>query len=574
MELDQKKKWIRPLGLYPILIILIGIVLLVRCRYGFDWSDETYYTTLAYRLSQGERLFSEMWELHQLSVIPLIPLTKLFLSFSGGSTEGIILFFRSAFVLFEVLVALFSYRVLQSRYQPFAAFVVSALLEVFVHFGLANFSYDSMAVLFLFLSFLCMLQEGGARFSISYFFSGFFYCLAVQCYPQLILSLPLIILNWIVEIKRGAPQTRRPFFSYLSGCGALCLLFCGFVFMNSSFSALFQNMGYLLDDPTHGDVSHLHLILNYFHTLIVVFGPAFYGSLALFLAAIFVFFRRRTAGQKTRQILFLFALLMGLICIARLLAYEIDAVSKLNFLAMSLAPIFPILFVLDHFRLSKAVLLYGLGLAFSVSAQLFSNMGIYASSFPLILSTAATILYCVESPLMDGAYKRLPCILHSAMAGLCLISVFSFRITAMHRESPLPELTAALSSGPAKGVLTTEETALAYSAIVDAVASAASETPQGGTILITSMLPFGYLLTDLKPASPSVWSSPFSERLKTYYGLHPDRLPDLVVTVTAGVGFSSGDGGAAQLFAYLKNTWSRSYTLAEENAFCRVYRVS
>ena len=136
-------------------------------------------------------------------------------------------------------------------------------------------------------------------------------------------------------------------------------------------------------------------------------------------------------------------------------------------------------------------------------------------------------------------------------------------------EAPLRELSITLTDGPAKGVRSTPETAKHYDNIYSALRDAA---PAKGKILVTSMLPFGYLMTDCLPASHSVWSSPWSERLEAYYALHPDRLPDLIVTVTPGVGFSSGDGDLAGLLNYLSDL-GKSPVLITENESCKIYQV-
>lgn len=564
--------------LFPALIVCIGLILFVRCRCGFDWSDEAYYTTLPYRLAQGDQLFSRMWELHQLSVIPLLPLAKLYLFINGGSTDGMILFFRSAFTVFETAVALGCFFLLKKRYSPFTAFLAAALLQCSTHFALSNFSYDSMPPLFLVLS-VFLLIDGGQRIKTRNAFallSGVFYALAVQCYPQLALSVPVYAAYWIftarAEQKAGAPARRALFF--MLGVGLVIALFCAFLAVNSSFGALIENIPNLLNDPSHNDANYVRRILNYFHTLIVVFGPVFYLAVYLPLLALAIQLLRKALWPHAARTLFLSCLALGVLSVLRLLCYDIEGPTKSNFLAMALTPLAPALFIIDNRRKSPMMLLYALGIAFSLSAQLFSNMGIHASSFPLILSSVATLLYAAESPLLakeasdNSASAKRSHALFAAMGVFLLACVFFFRIAAMHRDEPLGLLDTKLSSGPARGLITTAESAREYEEIVHAIQSSA---PAKGNLLVTSMLPFGYLCTDLLPAAQSVWHSPYSDRLAYYYSLHPDRLPDMIVTVPENVGYSYGDGGAAALLSYLKKTYARTYSVAVENAYCTVY---
>lgn len=569
MPLNQRREYKKVL--FPILLCMLGMVLLFRCAFGFDWSDEAYYTTLIYRLAQGDALFSEMWELHQLSVIPLLPLAKLFLRLNGQSTTGMILFFRCCFVLFETLCALIGYSLIKKRYGSFPAFAAAGLMLAFTHFGLPNFSYDSMPPLFLFLSFGLLLQEKPWATACA----GILYALSVQCYPQLILSLPVLGIFLLMHEKRSNLKRKT---CRLFGLGILilCALFFAFLCLNSSPRALIENISYILEDPTHGNTSVLYLFFHYFYVLIKVFEPIIYLAILLTGPMNYLYRKDRDRFERLRPAFLNCILVLSGLSLLWLLAYEIDSASKLNFLAMALLPVLPAALLLERFRFDQSLYLILLGLCFSLSAQLFSNMGIHASSFPTILVTVGTLLYLSGSDLlkgagadMSGSKRRLVRSTAAILSLAILLSICSWRILAHHREAPLRELSVTLSDGPAKGVRSTPETAKHYDNIYSALRDAA---PAKGKILVTSMLPFGYLMTDCLPASHSVWSSPWSERLEAYYALHPDRLPDLILTVTPGVGFSSGDGDLAGLLNYLSDL-GKAPVLIAENESCKIYQV-
>ena len=559
--------------LYPALILLIGCALIVRCRYGFDWSDEAYYSALAYRLALGDSLFSEMWEMHQLSVIPLLPLVKGYL-WLNGSSEGLILFLRTSFCIFETLAALGSYFLLKKRVSPLAAFLAAAILQSFTHFALPNFSYDSATPLLLFLSVLLIPADGTDKKSfLSALLSGALYALAVQCYPQLVISLPAYAVYWICRVRHAKKSglADRSAAAFLLGVLLLIAAFAVFLTMNSSFAAMLKNIPHLLDDPSHLGPDYGKRFLNYFHTLIVIFGPVFYVALLLTAETAFVSFSNKRAVKKIVPTLWIAVFALGLLSILRILSYDVDAVSKNNFLATSLLLVAPALYFLDGRRKSPFILLYALGFFFSLSAQLFSNMGIYAASFPLILCSLAALCYAAESAyLASPSCKKAVRVLYTVMGIGLLAAVLAFRIVSMHRESSLFSLDTALSGGPADGVITTAESAREYAAIISAIETAA---PESGNILVTSMLPFGYACTELLPAAQSVWFSPYNERLALYYSLHPDRIPDLIVAVPEGVGYSYGDGDAGALLDYLKTAYQRTYTAVVDNEYCTVYRL-
>ena len=133
---------------------------------------------------------------------------------------------------------------------------------------------------------------------------------------------------------------------------------------------------------------------------------------------------------------------------------------------------------------------------------------------------------------------------------LCVLLIFStgfLRATIIYRDDKIPALTARLESGPARGIYTSKASAEKYYQVVAAIEEYA---PDSGKILITKLLPFGYLCTDLKPATPTVWRlSAGSQRLDQYYELYPDRLPDFVFIVDENYGIKNADEPPAGILA-------------------------
>ncbi len=642
---------------YLAAFLVMGAALVWRCRYGFDWSDETYYTALTYRLALGSRLFSDMWEIHQLSALPLLPLMRLFLLCSGGSTDGVILFFRTAFCVVQTLCAICAFFLLKKRYAPLAAFLASGLVLMFAHFALSNLSYDTMPVLLLFLSVALQAGAKPGRSRVLYALSGACYALAVQCYPQLVVTLPVFAVYFALRARQarlfagaaplhpakgpgalwkpkgkclppaGFPKGVSPFGGSLRGrrqappvadearrrpseqgdgrrrlkaatrrdlCElwreaepstssdptvrnraplyfalGIALLLGAFLigfFARSSVAELRSNLPFLLSDPSHPAADYAHLLMNYVHTILVILGPAAYALVAVTAAAAALpLLRREIAREKLRRALYVACALLLIAMLARVLFYDTGSANKNNFFALPLAVFAPALFFLNGRKRDASILLFALGAAFSLSAHLSSNMGIYASSFPLILCSAATVLYASRCALPMKTRTGRAAAYAAAFAALLCVS--AFRILGVHRDAPITKLDTALAAGPAQGIVTTAASAEQYASVVGAIRTYAPET---GSVVMTSMLPFGYLCTDLLPATPSVWHSPYTERLKTYYARHPDLLPDMIVSVPEGVGMSYGPGGADELAAYLSAAYGRVYERAD-TADCNIW---
>ncbi len=520
--------------LAPALLLLLAAAPVCRAFFGIDWTDESYYAALAYRFCLGDQLFANSWDIHQLSALFSAPLVFLYTRLARG-TEGLVLFLRLAFVLFQYGTAVFLFYSLRRRFSACAAWLCAGLTLLFSHFALSAFSYNTLALGFLVWSFAFFVRaEDGVRPRSALFFAGLFYAFAVQSYPQLALTLPLPLLNcaFFDRAARRAAQT-RPRGTLCFACGIFCalLLFCGAVMVNASFGALLDNLSFLLSDPEHPMGDYLHKLGNYLHVLFIIFRPEAVAVLLLTPAAALC--KRLNAFEKRPSLrpAFLAALLAaglaGLVCAA---CYEAEASVKLNYLAMPLGLLYPALWLLSDDRPKAPLLLFCMGAVFSVTVHLFSsNMLIRASSYPLLLCSVASVLQC------DALMRRAAFCARSGRAlralalltGLAALTLFGFfRVTGMHREGALSTLDTCLMDGPAKGIYTTAESAARYRELSGELAALA---PAEGNLLITAESPLGYLFTKLRPASPSVWRTRLSsERLLQYYALHPERIPDVI----------------------------------------------
>lgn len=79
---------------YPFFILAgIFVILLIRNRYSFCWSDESLYVSNMYRLYQGDVFLKDEWNSAMLSSYVTLPLFYIFMLFKG-STDGVYIFFQ------------------------------------------------------------------------------------------------------------------------------------------------------------------------------------------------------------------------------------------------------------------------------------------------------------------------------------------------------------------------------------------------------------------------------------------------------------------------------------------------
>ena len=524
-------------------LALLAAACFVRAFYGFDWSDETYYTALPYRYAMGDRLFSDGWEIHQLSVMFTLPLIRLFLLCSGGTTAGIMLYMRLLFVAFQFVTALFLFFSLRRRYGQVVAALIAAIALMFAHFALPNFSYDTLVILFSFWSvgFLARAMDGRSP-CVSAGFCGLFYAFAVQSYPQYVTSFLFFLLFWILRERRlrRCRQRDRQFPAFLLGIAGAVALFLLFVMTHSSLSALIENLPYLLSDPMHEPQPVLALLYEYLSTVYVVIGLPLLLLIGLTAACCcwrFLPACRRDA--RMREWLLTGVAAAAIWMLLRLLFYDLHAYAKLNFLAMPLAFCCPaLLLISNRDDLPLPALLFFLGTTLSVSVQLISsNMGIYAFSFPLLLASVGAILAgrdCLTSP--ERRPRRLTPALCITAAMLLFAGISVLRIAGLYRvDGTLSEQTAVLASGPAKGIRATEQSAATYEKLVREI----TENTGDGPVLIVQCLPFGYLCDGVRTGTPSVWSVRSTVRAIEYYNQNPDKRPETILVIDASIGNSN-----------------------------------
>ncbi|MBC8569717.1 hypothetical protein [Zongyangia hominis] len=520
-----------------LILSLAFLLLCIRCFYGFDWSDETYYLALPYRFVLGDQFFLHSWDIHQLSAMLLVPFVRLY-TFIVGSTEGILLSFRLLYTVLQFIIAITAFSVFKKHFSIVASLLSSLSYLLFTPAQIQNFSYNTLSLSFLFLAILSFLSHKKGGFL---FLSGIFFALAVQCYPFLVIFVPVIMVPLFFLFLRGCDK-RKVVFSLLLFAGGcllvLALLLCNLV-MHSSFSALIHHLPYLITDPEHPSRGLLQPLYAYFFSyfsnyafLLIISG----ASIASFLLLKQIL----PEGRRLllRKLLFVIASALLLLEIFRAFFMKDIGVNRVHLFLIPFALTGPLFFLAckDFRHHFTPFLLWGSGILFSLAVSYGTNNGYSFFSFPFIFCTVAVILL-ISQIIPELFPNSIPLRAAFPLFLCCFIALIgTLRITIVYRDGPVSSLTAQLQHGPGAYLFTTQEQQQKYQSIIHAF----SYLPEEGTVLFTKLLPFGYLATTAAPASPSIWRTPLeSERLLQYYRLHPEKLPDCVFVVKDGYGITN-----------------------------------
>ncbi len=185
------KKKIRLTDNYIYIILLITALLVnIKMLFFGYCTDSAYCVVMGYRMNLGDRLFVEMWEPHQMSVIIPFLLVKLFLQLFG-SMEGIVVWMHIWGFVFFALTA-FAIIKLLKPYVSMKTLHYMAFLFMVIRPKYTNMpDYANMSVVFSTLFCLLLIKAVADKKPIYTCVAGILLCCAVLAYPSNALLLPV-----------------------------------------------------------------------------------------------------------------------------------------------------------------------------------------------------------------------------------------------------------------------------------------------------------------------------------------------------------------------------------------------
>ncbi len=567
-------------------LVLLFALLLWRVPFGYDWTDEQYYSEVGYRLLQGDRPLVDTWEVHQFSAMLSAPVLQVYLWCNYGSTDGMVLFLRYFAVSLQFGASLLAFFLLRKRSGPLPALLVAGMLLGHAHFAINSYYYDSMTLLYATLSvLLCMAffrrTKGGLAFAV---LGGISFALAIVAFPYVLLLVPIYLVYWLFRLRDKGERRRNALgmLAFVAGAAAVALALVAYLLSRASLSQLMAGVSNMFGDPDHQSPSLLEVTGQYFNAIRVVCSPASYGAAALLLLGIvFAVCRNERVRRIVRRIgaIGIAAMLVGVVWIA--LRYDWEGIYRINLLAMGFALLAPGLYLLsDRRRDNGTLLLYWVGCGLSFAVQLGSNVRFLVSSGMLLPASMATVLYLfkhadelflrtAQPDAADsyGANRFSLALRWVAMLACtaCVVGLMTLRLTAVHRDEPIPQLTATIGSGAAKGIRTTPESAALHDQLIADIRETA---PPCGSILMAYLFPEGYLVTGLRAATPSAFNMPLdSPWLWQYYEQHPERVPALVFTLNPAMPYNEEGQTGIEMFE--DNPSYQRFDFATGTAFVR-----
>lgn len=551
------------------LALLCGLfaLLLLRVPYGFDWTDEAYYTVLPYRFCLGDRPLVDTWEVHQFSGLLSLPFLQAYLLVRGGDMTGVMLYFRYVLVCVQFLLSVYAFFVLRRRMGALPGALAAGLILMHVHYGLNGFSYNAMAPLCCMMSALLSIdaldKRDSAHSRAKAALAGVFYACSVQAYPYFVLSVPVYAAFWWLQLRfarkrSGAAQPRMAAW-FVLGVLVVAAAVLARLLTQAGPAQLISGVKGMLGDPDHTGESALRVLLQYGNAIRVLFGPAFTGALLLLGWSVAACYRKNAAARQTMvRAGYAACVVLLLVAVIWVAQYDYPHAHKINLAAGIPVLLAPSVYFLSGRKRDASMLLFFLGIALSVSVQLGSNTRIRSSSGMLLPASVGALAYLFRYA--GEAFDSRAQIrwLRGALTAACacaLLLTTGLRMVTVYRDAPLQALDTRLADGPAAGVVTTKQNAADYAAVYDDLTRYA---PAQGTLLVTNLLPVAYLMTPLAPATPSTFNMTVDAPwLELYYAQNPARVPDCIYAADARIG--QGNDLSLTRTATLQKRTGRAY---------------
>lgn len=268
MFMNKKNKTITGTAVC-VLIVLSLVATFIKIMTGFD-IDEAYALALPYRALQGDRLFQDMWEVHQTSYFMPYLFIKLY-ALIVPSMEYLVLYMRAVTAVIHIGMSVLVYvfckklAVLEERSDRNAIAFIAALIYCnFLPKWMLDMDF-SMQQLWFFTLFLIFLFKGiktenTNKSMLFLFLSGLALAMDVLAYPGMVLCYPAAIVCLIIRGKkrRTDDETQiwqqsviKPFIWLSLGCLAAAGIFFAAIFRYMSLQDLLDAVPKVFMDGAH-----------------------------------------------------------------------------------------------------------------------------------------------------------------------------------------------------------------------------------------------------------------------------------------------------------------------------------
>lgn len=522
------------------IFFLITIGLLVRGKYGFCWSDEAYYVSATNRFLNGDRIITDDWFLSQLFSLILLPIIYVY-RLILGSMDGIYLFLRIMYVLTQTFIAIAFYKVLlKNEIEKISCFLAFLMILFYCKAYICTLSYYSV-IFQMFMLMLLLLYDNRNYKRLKAVGIGICFVVITIINPYFSIIYLLFLLFFITQkviiknkkVKKLWIQDYNLLFvySFISILvGAFYVI--SIIFKNNTIGEILKCIPIILkEDGYNYDKGLLYHLINpilnvaerYKYTIIIY-------SLSLLYS--FYLLKRNTLTEKKRLLIFIFNVLIFILnCIP---SGNWNGGIQTAYALLGLQ----VFIICKNKNWRIFIYFYISGLIMAIMMNLSSDTAFNAMTLGFVISGAASCIFMIDfiKEVKKEWYKNF--IIWIGILSICIAVIIPgfFRIYVVYRDSTLINLTTEITKGPAKGLWTTYEHNQQYEEVLSVMNTYCKGD---GMVFISSWCPWAYLCTDMKCAAYTTWNIKMEkneEKLRTYYKMYPERVPDVVIQLNDEIG--------------------------------------
>lgn len=512
--------------------IMIFVAVALNVKYVFvDFGiDAEFQITMSYRLAEGDSMFKEMWEPHQMSAFLCSFFEKIYLELFQ-TTTGIVLYLQVVGVLLDAAIALGIYRVV-SRYLNCkgVAFGMAWVFMIVSPKDVPLAEYANMQIWFSMLLCLTMFIYFKTTQKRWIILAAFCLCGVVLAYPSCLVLLPgVIYLLCYCKDRKGM-------LILVSVCFVCAILYLGIIFCQMPVGDFVLYLEKILAIETAHDTGIWAKSVNYLKqfseiafVVVAAYGCSF-GLIRLWYVKKRKLWCKAEAAvliDKTFYSILLLISIYTVFCWQRYVRYSYSLV----FLAI----------IIIGARYSRR--LSGDKFYFYLCGTVISLLQFLATIFLTNLELIASVPYLLIAvivaflPISEVMSVRKEVAGHGrAMAVILCVSGFFlvFRniyiIRPMNGDvSTIMKIAGIVKEGPAKGIISEYMGPFMQN---ETIKEWEQYIKDGDSVYLIggSLDTLAYMYTDTVVAAPSLISTPgYNENILTYWEVNPDKYPDVIV---------------------------------------------
>ena len=523
----------------PILIINAVLVLAVifRAFLCISVMDEVFNIGQALRSLQGNTFLVENWDYFQTGDSFLIPFIFVFCKITG-STEGIVLFSRIVFIVLQLLMGIFLYKILSRFFDRMSSLFAVVIYSTAVSFLLFYMWYDNWELFFrligLFLVFCAVTsfdQKTAGKAYLMVFIAGIAHACMVFAYPTMIvLYVYVLAMLFFYKRKQSAKTHNLMALFYILGSALVFAVFMLYVLKIGVrnlfiFNSTMAEAG--LSSTGREGFFSLSSMVEKTKALIVENIVFYMFSLVFFAVSILILYVFRK--NKHKILMFCSVMLLGCIVLLLMTVFRVDSLNTLmTYLSLYTIPLYFLVRKESDRRRHFKDLIVFLWISSFIAGVVYSMTALDgAIKFSAGTRTGAivTVLLLFEAIRMSEMKldrKTAFGILASVLVVMNVFAVYSFSFDGLKPY----ECSAMIKSGIFKGIIDLPDNAKRYETVEKDLAEVIKDGDK--TIACGPFAMEFYLMTDLKPDAANLWDPNNTELAfqyyKTYYG-----EPDIIV---------------------------------------------